>query len=100
MVDYPDEWHNYMKDGRVLTFRIDTPPDIIKRAKEINAHWLQDTGTPYFYFEGEQEGPEIVYPTDPPTPETQKIIDEIREYIKSVAEGIKNGTLKSDDDDE
>ncbi len=101
MVDYPYEWNNYMKPDRLRTFRIDTPPDIIKQAKKINENYFESAGVPFFYFEGEQEGPEPPqYKPLSITPEFQKTLDEIREYIKSVAEGIKNGTLKSDDDDE
>ena len=55
LVDYPHEWSKYMVDGKVRTFRNDTPTDIIKQAKEINDDIEKHFAKHYFHFEGENE---------------------------------------------
>ncbi len=51
LVDYPYEWEKYMIDGKVRTFSLYTPQDIIERAKEINRKAIECEGKPYFFFE-------------------------------------------------
>lgn len=99
MIIYPPEWNNYMKPNRLMTFRIDTPPDIIKRAKEINAIWLRDTGTPYFYFEGEQEGPVTDYSPKPAGPQMQKLVNELLAFCDEIVKKY-NDNSSDDEDDE
>lgn len=53
MVVYPDEWRKFMMDGKVRTFRIDTPKDIVNKAKVINDHLNEIGGKPFFHFENE-----------------------------------------------
>ena len=57
LVDFPKEWHNYMIPFNISRkshyFRKDTPPEIIKKAKEINADLT--SGKPFFHFEGEED---------------------------------------------
>lgn len=54
MVVYPDEWRKFMIDGKVRTFRDDTPKYIVDQAKVINEHIEEIGGKPFFHFEGKE----------------------------------------------
>lgn len=54
LIDYPYEWEKYMIDGKIRTFRADTPKDIVDKAKVINDH-VADVGCePFFRFENKE----------------------------------------------
>ena len=50
-VDYPYEWTKYMVEGKVRTFKRNTPDYIIEQAKKINTKSIKTEQTPYFFFE-------------------------------------------------
>lgn len=50
LVNYPYEWSRYMIEGKVRTFKTDTPKEILEEAKKINAKAIEYEGKPYFYF--------------------------------------------------
>ena len=53
LVDYPIEWDKYMIPNE-RTFVINTPEDIIEKAKELNTDIINISGEPFFKFEEEQ----------------------------------------------
>lgn len=55
MVVYPFEWDKYMVDGKVRTFRADTPASIIRQAQKINEQSMEAKGKPHFFFEGQTQ---------------------------------------------
>ncbi len=55
MVVYPFEWDKYMVDGKVRTFRADTPASIIRQAQKINERSMEVKGKPHFFFEGQTQ---------------------------------------------
>ena len=54
LVSYPDEWDKYFIPHSNLTFRKDTPPEIIEEAKRTNKGVFEDSGKYLFHFEGEE----------------------------------------------
>ena len=54
LIDYPYEWHKYMLEGKIRTFRADTPKDIVDKAKVINDHVAAVGCKPFFHFENEE----------------------------------------------
>lgn len=51
LVNYPHEWDKYLLDGKVRTFSINTPKDIIEKAKSINKTTMKYGGKNFFEFE-------------------------------------------------
>lgn len=55
LIDYPYEWEKYMIDGKIRTFRADTPKGIVDKAKVINDHVAEVGCKPFFHFESERK---------------------------------------------
>ena len=56
MLVYPlEEWGKYMINGKVRTFKKDTPQEIIIKAKELNYLVKETSGRDFFFFEEEEE---------------------------------------------
>lgn len=54
MVNHPHEWDKFFVKGKTRMFSKDTPADIIKKAKEINAYVFSISGRQWFRFESEE----------------------------------------------
>lgn len=54
LVDYPREWNKYFVEGKILTLRVDTPKEIIEKAKSINEKCLKYAGKAFFHFENSE----------------------------------------------
>lgn len=55
LVNYPNEWRKYMIPGKIRTFAKNTPEEIKKEAKLINAHIYEVAEKYFFFFEDENE---------------------------------------------
>lgn len=55
LIDYPYEWEKYMIDGKIRTFRADTPKDIVDKAQVINEHLAEHDIKSFFHFESERK---------------------------------------------
>lgn len=66
LIDYPWDWDKYfLRDGiHKRTFKKDTPSHIIAEAREINKETLRYSGSPYFFFEQDEEKPQDVLMND------------------------------------
>lgn len=54
LVDYPYEWRKFFVEGKIRTFRVDTPKEIIEKAKSINEECLKYAGKEFFHFENSE----------------------------------------------
>ena len=56
MLMYPfEEWGKYMIDGKVRTFKKDTPTEIIEEAKKLNTLVKETSGRDFFHFEEDEK---------------------------------------------
>ncbi len=54
LVDIPDEWRKYFT-SKPRTFKKDTPPEIIEKAKKVNENTMFCAGKPFYFFEEDEE---------------------------------------------
>lgn len=54
LIDFPYEWREFFIDGKIRTFSVNTPIDIIEKAKRINEECLKYAGKEFFHFENSE----------------------------------------------